>query len=487
MNIRYYSTVLLIFWLFAGIPCIYAQQTRVEGRVTDLMSGQPIPFANIVFKGTLIGVTSNSDGDYFIQTGHPVDSIQVTFIGYVSQAKAVKKGLSQVINFQMAESSYSLNEVEVLPEEDLIEILMRRLIKNKPLNDPQQINYYECQIYSKFQIDINNITEDFQKRKVFRPFKFVFENIDTNDLNHKAYLPIFLSETVSDYYYRKEPKTTREYIRANKVSGVNNTSITQYLGGISQSINIYDNFLVILDKNFASPIADFGLSTYDYTLQDTVLVDGSWCYQIGFKPKRKQELTFTGTMLVQDTSFAVKQIDMQVTGDANFNFVAGYVIHQTFEKVNGQYWFVVKDSRLMDLNPIEKSKTLVGSYIHRTASYRDIVFNKPREAEFYSTPLNIIVNNNAYNRDQAYWKDARQDSLSREEKNIYAMVDSVKKVPVFHTWEDIFYLVTSGYLISGKFEIGPLYKMISFNSIEGLRLRFGGRTSNNFSKKVKKK
>ena len=107
---------------------------------------------------------------------------------------------------------------------------------------------------------IRSYYEDFQNRRVFKPFKFVFDHIDTNDLNHKAYLPIFISETISDFFYRKDPQTTREYIRANQVSGVNNTSITQYLGGISQTLNIYDNYLVILDKNFVSPISDFGLS-----------------------------------------------------------------------------------------------------------------------------------------------------------------------------------------------------------------------------------
>lgn len=471
-------------FILAGALSSPAQQTRVEGRVTDATSGEPVPFANIVLKGTTIGVTSGMDGYYLIETTRPADSVHVSFIGYQPQSREITKGKSQVIDFKLISSSVNLNEIVVLPEEELIELLMKRLIRKKKYNDPEQIGYYECEVYSKFQVDLNNISDEFQKRRIFRPFEFVFENIDTNQLNNKAYLPIFLSETVSDFYYRKEPRTTREYIRANQVSGVNNTSITQYLGGISQSVNIYDNYLIILDKNFSSPISDFGLSTYDYVLEDTVIMEGEWYYQISFSPKRKQELTFTGTMLVHDTSFAVKQIDMQVTGDANFNFVSGYVISQVFEKVNGQYWFVVHDYRLMDLNPIENTRSLVGSYVHRTASYRNVVFNEPKEKEFYATPLNVVVNVDAYDKGADFWEDARHDSLSDEEKAIYSMVDSVKRVPVFKTWEDIFYLVTSGYLITGKFEIGPLYKSLSFNDIEGIRLRFGGRTSNTFSKKI---
>jgi len=483
---RKYIHILLAIlpWLLFGVQVTHAQYTRVEGRVTDASTGDPVPFANIVFKGTSIGVTSDMDGHYMIETSHPGDSVQVTFIGYFQQTRAIRKGISQTIDFELTESSVNLNEVVVLPEEELVELLMKRLIRKKKFNDPEQIDYYECEVYSKFQVDLNNITEDFQNRRLIRPFSFVFEHIDTNALNHKAYLPVFLSETVSDFYYRKEPGTTREYIRANQVSGVNNTSITQYLGGISQSINIYDNYLIILDKNFVSPIADFGLSTYEYVLEDTVYIGDEPHYQISFQPKRKQELTFVGTMFVHDTSFAVRQIDMQVAGDANFNFIAGYVISQTFEKVNDQYWFVIRDYRLMDLNPIENSKSLVGSYVHRTASYRNFIFNRPREKEFYSTPLHVIISNDAYEHDREYWLNARHDSLSQAEKQIYLMVDSVKNVPVYKTWEDFFYLVTTGYLLAGKFEIGPLYKSLSFNAIEGIRLRLGGRTSNSFSKKI---
>jgi hypothetical protein len=64
------------------------------------------------------------------------------------------------------------------------------------------------------------------------------------------------------------------------------------------------------------------------------------------------------------------------------------------------------------------------------------------------------------------------------------MVDSIKKVPAYKRYEKLGYLVGTGYWLQGKFEIGPIYKFISFNSIEGLRLRVGGRTSNNFSKKL---
>lgn len=64
------------------------------------------------------------------------------------------------------------------------------------------------------------------------------------------------------------------------------------------------------------------------------------------------------------------------------------------------------------------------------------------------------------------------------------MIDSIKSVPVFRSYIDFFYMLINGYLKWGPVEIGPYYKLFSYNNIEGMRFRFGGRTSNKFSKKL---
>jgi hypothetical protein len=64
------------------------------------------------------------------------------------------------------------------------------------------------------------------------------------------------------------------------------------------------------------------------------------------------------------------------------------------------------------------------------------------------------------------------------------MVDSVKNMPIFRTYVDVIYGITTGYLCWGKFELGPYFKIFSYNGVEGARFRFGGRTANSFSKKI---
>jgi hypothetical protein len=462
-----------------------AQPTKISGKITSSTTGKPVPYASIFFKNATSGVTSDTNGYYVLVSAKPGDSLCASSIGFRTMTKPARKGVSQVIDFSILETTTNLKVVEIAPEERWVNILMRRVVRSKDKNNPDQINYYQCQAYNKIQIDLNNLSEDMQKSRLLRPIDFVFNNLDTSELNQKVFLPTLLTETVSDYYFRKSPRATREYVQASHISGVDNQSLTQYLGGLFLNMNIYDNYINVFDKNFVSPIANFCLSTYKYDLEDTVVVDGSTCFKIRFEPKRKQELTFYGTLWINDTSLAVKQVDMRVAVDANFNWVNDFYISQTYDKVNDQYWALTRDYRLVDLNPFKATNMkALGIFGHRTTTYSNYIFDKPKSDEFYSTPTNVIIENDAYERDKDWWQENRPDSLQASEQQIYDMVDSVKKVPAYKYYERTATLIGSGYWVAGKFEIGPVYKFLSFNAIEGARIRFGGRTSNDFSKKV---
>ncbi|NTV82764.1 MAG: carboxypeptidase-like regulatory domain-containing protein [Bacteroidales bacterium] len=483
---RFILHILLLILINAAFDLsVYGQETRISGKITDSTTGQPVPFVNIFFKNTTIGITSDLEGHYSLTTTQPGDSISASAVGYQAQTRVVKKGSSQVIDFQLNESMTYLSEVQVRPEERWIELLMRRVIKSKDLNNPDQIAYYQCEAYNKIQIDVNNLDEKFTNRKLFKPVDFIFENLDTSDLNQKVFLPALITESLSDVYFRKSPRSTREIIKANQLSGIENESFIQYLGGLFLNMNIYDNYLNVFDKNFVSPVANFGLMTYEYFLEDTVVIDGKSCYQIRFEPKRKQELTFNGTIWIHDTTFAVKQVEMRASADANFNWVNDFFVSQTYDKVNGQYWAITRDYRLVDMNPFEDGLiTIPGFFGHKTITYNNYIFDQPKSEEFYSSTTEVIVENGADKRDDDWWEQNRPDTLKEQEQQIYDMVDSVMSVPAYQYYKKLGKLIGTGYIELGKFELGPVYKFLSFNDIEGTRFRLGGKTSHAFSKKL---
>jgi hypothetical protein len=462
---------------------VHAQKTKIMGTVSDAISGEPIPFVNIYFEGTTIGVTSDFDGHYAIETFSPGDSLIASYIGYEPQAFSVHPGIFQRIDFALDPNEVMLEEVVILPGENPAEVILRKVIENKDVNNSKEFEAYQYEVYTKIEFDANNITERLQDRKLVRPFNFIFNYMDTSTVNGKAYLPIFLSETMSEIYYRKNPKESLEIIRATKLSGVENESITQFLGDLNSNVNIYNNFITLFQKNFVSPVADFGLTYYKYYLVDSMFVGNQWCYHLMFKPRRKQELTFEGTFWVHDTTFAVKEVEMELARDANLNFVTAGVIRQEYSLVEGKHWMLTKDYLMGDFNITKKSKA-IGLFGHRSTSSRNFIFNQPKDDEFYKSPVGVIVEKDAHEHDDLFWEVTRHDSLTIKEQGIYEMIDSIKNVPLFETYMDLGYMLINGYYIWGNFELGPYYKLISFNAIEGARFRIGGQTSNQFSRKL---
>jgi hypothetical protein len=461
-----------------------AQITKVMGKVIDAQTREILPFVNIIFKGTTIGTRTDFNGEYALEVNSAVDSLSASFIGYVTSTKIITPHKFQTIDFELFPDKYTLGEVVIKPGTNPAEILLKKLIARKDSNSGKDIEAYQYETYSKIEFDANNISEEFKNRKIMKPFQFIFENVDTSTINGKSYLPLFLTESLSDVYYRKTPKSNKEIIKATKISGVDNESMSQFLGKMYQNINVYDNYVNVFDKNFISPIADFGLGFYKYYLTDSSFVGNNWCYKIMFKPRRKQELTFTGNFWVADTSFAVKSIDMRVADDANINFINDAVITQEFERTNNQYWIITKDKLFIDFNLVENTKSTMGFYGKKTNSYTKYIFNQPKEDAFYNTPTNISVEDGSLNKSNEFWTETRHDSLSKDEKAVYTMVDSIKTIPIFKTYVDIIQTLIMGYYVKGKFEIGPYFNIISFNDLEGARFRFGGRTSNAFSTKL---
>jgi hypothetical protein len=485
---RHFQNLRKYFLLLFLISCTYpvaSQVTKIMGRVIDAETKEPIPFANVFFEGTTIGVTSDFDGKFSIETKTPSDSLIASYMGYEKQARPVFKNRFQEVNFELLAQNIDLPEVVILAGENPAEIILRKIIENKENNRRKEFDAYQYEVYNKIEIDANNISERFQNRRIFKPFKFVFNYLDTSTVNGKTYLPIFLSESLSDFYFRKEPKAEKEVIKAAKVSGIENESILQFLGDMFQRYDFYDNYILIFQKNFISPIANFGLNSYRYYLVDSTYIGDKWCYKIMFKPRRKQELTFTGHFWVNDTSFAIKSYDMRVVGDANMNFVNDLVLDQEFDLIDGKYWMVTKDQGIGDFNIIDDTKITLGFFGKKTTSYRNFEFNQLKDNKFYSSPTNVIVNEKAYGMSRQYWDENRHDTLTKDELTIYNMVDTLKNLPAFKTWVDIFETVITGYYKMEKIEIGPYASLLSFNSIEGTRFRVGGRTTAKFDDQLR--
>ena len=474
---------------------LYAQKiTRIRGTVIDAATKEPLPFVNIVFVGKNIGTITDYNGKYTIETQWASSKIEVSFLGYKKQYRTIVKEKSQVINFELETNAVILDEATVISKKKRYRNknnpavgLIKKIVKNKNLNRKEHLDYYQYDKYEKIEFDLNNITEKFRKKKVFNKFQFIFNYIDTAEINGKPYLPIFIKETTSDVYYRKSPKSEKEYVNGVKMIGLHdyldNAGVGFMIDNMYQDIDIYDNNISLLTNQFISPISNIAPNIYKFHIIDTLEVNGYECINLAFQPRNKQDFAFKGNLYVKnDTNYSVVKVDMRVTEDINLNFVNDLQIIQEFSFIEDKVWMITRDEVIIDFNI---GKTGTGMFGRKNVLYDKYDFEKQiADTVFKGVEKKILLN--GYNeKDEKFWEENRITELSEQEENIYLMVDSVQSVPAFKRTMDIVMLLISGYWNFNNFDIGPVNTFYSFNEIEGFRLKFGGQTSEKFSKKFK--
>jgi len=468
--------VIITFIQFEGS----AQKTIVKGLITDELTKETIPFVNISFLNTSIGTITDTNGNFHLETDLLVDSLLISYIGYESQKIKIENRTITELDINLKLVDMALDEITIFAGENPALRIIRNIQKNKKKNNSEKLEYFQCNVYNKLQLDLSNINDKFQKRKAFNKFQFVFDLKDSSEVLGKTFLPVFISENYSQYYYQKRPERKKEIIIANKISGIENKSYSEFTGQMYIDINMYNNYIDVFGKQFVSPFSNNGLMVYKYFLEDSSFINNKWCYNITYKPKRKQERTFYGNFWVNDSTWAIVKVNARISKDANINYVKDLILEHEFDLFFDSVWFKTKDKLLVDINLLNKTQGLFG---RKLTIYKNLKLNRQDSANLFSSnQLNeAIVIDTIPDDDISYWNSVRPEKLSEKEEQIYQMVDSVKNVPIFRTFTDIIYLLAYGYYTHKKIEYGPYFKTFSFNPIEGSRFRIGGRTSNAFS------
>ena len=470
----------LLLCLFLTHAIFLNAQTKVSGTVID-ESGDPVAYANVLFKNTTEGTITDEDGRFYLESDETYTLLSVSFIGYAQAEIELKQKVTYNLQVVLKEGE-QLDEVVVYvgkqskKNNPAIEIL-KKIWANKRVNGLRKFRQYEYDKYEKIEFDLNTIDSALMKSRMFKGLEFVFADLDTSRITGKTYLPLFLNETFSQVYGDNELNLEKEEVRGSKNSGFsNNQAIIGFVDDLYSDYDIYDNYIKLVDKSFTSPLSRTGINTYNYVLADSAYIDNKWCYHIIYYPRRKNELTFKGDFWVNDTTYAVKKIDLEVTKSANINWVKEIYIQQEFEVVNDSVFLLKRDYLMSDFSFSKKEKSK-GVYGKRTTVYDHYKFDVPRTEEFYkkvSDPFDPSI----FQRDNAFWENSRLESLNKDEQGIYQLLDTLKTVPKFKTYYNLVSILGSGYIEIDKWnvDIGDIYSTFGFNDAEGIRLRAGART-----------
>lgn len=469
----------IVLFLFGTITLL--AQTKVSGYVYDEYN-QSVPFANILFKGSSQGTISDENGKFYLESNQSWNTLVVSFVGYKTLQFDLVKRVNYDLKLILNEETSQLDQVFIVTGKQskknnpAIDIL-RKIWEHKRKNGLKKFNQYEYSKYEKVEFDINTIDSALMKSKLFKGMEFVFEQMDTSRVTGKTYLPIFINEAVSQVYGSNIINKEKEVLKGNKNSGFSdNQTLIDFVNELYPDFNIYDNYLQFFDKGFVSPLSTTGINTYNYVLADSSFIDNKWCYNIIYYPRRKNELTFKGNFWVADTTYAIKEINLQASKSANINWVKDIYIEQEFEVLNDSVFLIKRDYMMSDF-AFNKKETSHGIYGKRTTLYDNYVFDKVIDKKSYDEVV-YDYNKDVYDRDDAFWTENRLEALNKDERGVYEMLDTLKTVKKFKRLYNLGSILASGYIEfnSLPLDYGPVFSTFGFNEVEGLRLRTGLRT-----------
>lgn len=479
---------ILLFIFFAHLSTALCQEVvLLKGKVTDATTGEPVPFATVGVKGSASGTSTSFDGNFELQVRLPADSLSVSYIGYISKSKKiVLNKAEQVIDFQITPSALQLKEVVIHAGENRAWRIIREIVARKKQNDYTRAGAFQYESYNKIQIDVDNISDRFRNSKTVRKMTGVVEKYDEiRGEDGKTIIPIFISESVSDVYARLRPAKRKEVIRKTKISGIGITDgslASQLVGSSFQQYNFYNNWLDILEKDFISPISESWNIYYDYYLSDSVRNGTNYDYLIEFQPKKEKDLAFTGSFWVDGEQFALTSIDAGIDKRANINFIEKIKIQQSYTLSEKDSLYLPSKTRVI-IDADELTPQSAGMLIKFYAFHSHFVLNKPLDAKFYSADIELSEDYREHNEN--YWASKRPEMLSQAEQLSFAVIDTLKSLPVIRTYTGLLNGLVNGYknIDAWNIDIGPNLLTYSNNNVEGHRFRLGFRTDTGFSRK----
>lgn len=472
------KTKIVIFFLF--LSAFLFGQTKVGGKVTDEF-GEPIAFANVVFKNSKEGVITDENGNFYFESKENYTTLIVSYVGFEKKEITLKSGLNTGLKIKL-QSGTTLKEVVIYTgktskkNNPAIDIL-RKIWERRRKNGLKMFKQYEYDKYEKVEFDLNTIDSAFMSSKVFKGMEFIFDQIDTSSISGKTYLPIFINETLSEVYGDNKQKKYKEITKANKNSGFGSgDGVNTFIKDLYAEFDIYDNYLKFFDKDFVSPLSRTGINVYNYVLNDSMFIDNKWCYNIVYYPRRKNELTFKGDFWVNDTTFAIKKINLEASKSANINWVKEIYIEQEYEVMNDSVFLLKRDYMMSDFS-FSKKEESKGVYGKRTTLAKNHKFDIQKEDKFYKEEVNFY-DNAVFNKPDEYWEANRFEALNKNEQGIYKMLDTLKEVPKFKRIYSLASILGSGYIEIPKWKMdyGPIFSTFGYNDVEGQRIRAGGRT-----------
>ena len=489
---KHFYIILTFFFLFLA-ACVPDVSAQIRGVVTDSLTKEPLLYVTVQYEGKGVGAITNGKGEYTVETRRGWDELTFSAIGYVTKRIKLKPG-QKVLNVQLATDDIMLAEVVVKPKKErysrknnpAVEF-MRKVIDRKKKLKLEEKEYYQYRKYEKMKMSLNDITPEKMEKGLYKKFAFFKDQVEVSPKTGKNILPISIKETVSRTLYRQHPKSEKTLIEGMNSNGIEEFFSTgdmlgTILNDVFSDINIYDDNIRLLQRQFESPIGRGAISFYKYYLMDTLMVDNQECVHLTFVPNNSQDFGFTGHLyVVRDSTYAVKRCTMNLPKHTGVNFVENLDIVQDFRQLEDSTWVLTDDDMTVELALM---KGIQGLEVQRTTKYSDYNFDEI-ESRYFRLKGNVIKEANMMNKSDEYWAEVRQVPLTKKESTMDLFMNRIEQIPGFKIIIFGAKALIENFVETGtkgrpsKFDFGPINTTITSNYVNGVRLRLSGMTTGN--------
>ena len=481
---------LILLFLLAATLSAAAQTTRVRGSVTDFDTGEPLPFVSVYFDGTAIGISTDLEGRYSLETRSKEARILTAHIvGYESLSIPVTPGSFNEFNFRLKTDPDFLDAAVVKPDDRYIKSILKKIDQSRKKNNPDNADPWQTGLYSKIEMDATNMDDVMALGLVNRNFGFVQNYADTSAITGKPFIPVMISENVSDLYHSKDPSFEREVMRASRISGLEDDNfLRQFTGSYLLKTNFYENSIGVFNLEIPSPAASSSHIFYNYFLVDSLQVEGRKTYTLRFHPKKLvTSPVFDGEMQIDAEDFGIRSVHVALAAAANVNWIRHINIDIDNRRLEDGRWFYGEENLFADFSiAVSDSSRIVSFLGRRHMVYDPPTFGPITDPDVLAAEDRVILGK-VKPREESYWDEVRPYELSEREQGIYQMVDEIKETKLYK-W--LFAIANS--MITGYYEVpeigigfGRWARTVVYNETEGLRLQAGFRTMRDLSEKVR--
>ena len=480
-------------------------QTRVRGVVTDAQTGEPMPYVSVIFPGTRIGTMTDEKGAFSIEGPGRYSNVSFIMMGYENYIFNIRPGVSTSdARIKMSPDTYGIQAVIVKPKRRRDRVYRRRgnpaveLVKNviahKEENHIRSREGYKVDNYEKLIMSLDKFDVNFDSSRFWNKLRFMEKYVDTAQFKNTPVLTVSLRENLSQTWYQRDPKRTRTWVERRRSLGLDEPldggGFGTNIRAIFADSDIFEDNMEVLLNRFVSPLSSSLATTYyKYYISDTLKVDGVDCIDLTFVPFNSESFSFTGHLyIVNDSTYAVKKYSLGIPAHINLNFVSNLAIEESFEKTENGTWASKEKNTYARFYIFKWMREL---YAHKKIVHYDYDFTQTHVPDSLLRQPDEVIANSDWWRPDDWWVPRRPVPLTGKESILDSLMYDIYAVPSLRRIASTVESLASEYFptaktdhmaspqerVKSKFDIGPIYNMVNYNTLEGLRLRIGGMTT----------